>query len=96
MPIISNPQFRQWGGAETPCELKERMKITVVSGLGEDVKVVRGVAVCELDRSGCSSNKPKTERSFPARRKGRLRDSPEVPERLRRPGVFQQRVKIFR
>ncbi len=27
-------QFRQWGGAETPCELKERMKITVVSGLG--------------------------------------------------------------
>jgi len=40
--------FRQWGGAETPCELKERMKIRVVSGLGEDVKVVRGVVVCDL------------------------------------------------
>ena len=31
--VNSNLQFRQWGGPETPCELKERMKITVVSGL---------------------------------------------------------------
>ena len=46
--VNSNLQFRQWGGPETPCELKERMKIRVVSGLGEDVKVVRGVVVCDL------------------------------------------------
>jgi len=58
--VNSNLQFRQWGGPETPCELKERMKITVVSGLGEDVKVVRGVEI----GPAVQSNKPKTEWSF--------------------------------